>query len=153
MEATLARLPFGRFLQSAYRLLDKISVLIRRQHIIGPSIIGKGNHDCALTALYWAAPWLTEHRIRETFLFCTNGWPHAGVTNKEFQIVLKFLRIEACYNPNRETLGALLNRQRACCVALLPHHFIAIVDGKIVGRDIRLSTHLNTTVYCHWTFR
>lgn len=117
-----------------------------------PTVLGAGDHDCAPASLYWAAPWIPESRIAEAFLFCAENWPYGGVTNKEFQIVLRYLGAEGYYSADSETLGALLARNPDRCVALLHGHFIAIVDGKIVGRDARHAWDLSTEVYCHWTF-
>lgn len=118
-----------------------------------PATIGEGVHDCALASLYWATPWIPEVHIVDAFKFCTENWPYGGVTNKEFAIVLKYLNADACYYPDTETLRSLLNRKPVRCVALLHGHFVAIVNGKLVGRDAHLTWDLNSTVYCHWTFR
>ena len=96
---------------------------------------------------------LAPYGIVEAFGFCTENWPYGGVTNKEFQIALKYLKAETHYSTDLETLGALLGSRPARCVALLPGHFIAIVNGEIVGRDTHLRWSSSTTVYCHWTFR
>lgn len=135
------------------RRADRIWVWLGGGHVVAPAKIGGGDHDCGLSSLYWAAPWLPESRIVDAFQFCTENWPYGGVTNKEFQIALKYLNAESHYFADTETLGALLYRQPARCVALLPGHFIAIVNGKIVGRDAQVAWNPSTTVYCHWTFR
>ena len=134
-------------------MADRIWVWLGGGHVKAPTTIGTGDHDCALDSLYWAAPWIPEIRIIEAFEFCTDDWPYGGVTNKEFQIALKYLNAESHYSYDTETLGALLARQPDRCVALLHGHFIAIVNGKVVGRDARLAWDPSTTVYCHWTFR
>ena len=133
--------------------MDTIWVWLGGHHLVAPTTTGAGDHDCALASLYWAAPWIPENRIVEAFGFCTENWPYGGVTNKEFQIALKFLKAESHYSTDLETLGALLGSRPARCVALLPGHFIAIVNGQIVGRDTHLRWSSSTTVYCHWTFR
>jgi len=140
------------YFHQACQILDKVSVLVRKQHIIGPSIIGKGKHDCALQSLYWTVPRLSERQIEDAFLFCTKDWPYGGVTNKEFQIVLKFLAVQTRYHSDRETLESVLRKKPIRCIALLPYHYIAIIDGQIVGNDAYLSQHGDTTVYCHWVF-
>lgn len=136
-----------------HSMLDRLWVWLGGSHILAPVEIGDGDHDCALASLYWAAPRIPESQIIEAFGFCAEDWPYGGVTNKEFQIVLKFLKVENHYCANTETLGALLNKHPNRCVALLPYHFIAIVNGEIVGRDAQLVLSHNTTVYCHWLFR
>ena len=142
-----------RHIPTVRRMVDRIWIWLGGGHLIGPTAIEKEDHDCALASLYWAAPWISEGRIIEAFEFCTETWPYGGITNKEFQIALQYLKVETHYSADTETLGSLLDRQLGRCVALLPHHFIAIVDGQIVGRDAHLAWHRSTTVYCYWTFR
>ena len=74
---------------------------------MAPTTIGAGDHDCALASLYWAAPSIPENRIVEAFGFCTDNWPYGGVTNKEFQIALKYLKAESYCSTDLKTLGAL----------------------------------------------
>ena len=133
-------------------MADRIWVWLGGGHVIAPTTISKGNHDCALASLYWAAPWIPESRIIEAFSFCTENWPYGGVTNKEFQIALKYLNAESQYSADTETLRVLLDRRQDRCIALLHGHFIAIVNGKVVGRDAHVTWDPNATVYCHWTF-
>ena len=97
-------------------------------------------------------PGFSESRISEAFGFCADNWPYGGVTNKEFAIALKYLEADSRYCDKKETLGGLLKRRPARCVALLHGHFIAILNGKPVGRDRHLANRPNATVYCHWTF-
>ena len=141
-----------RAVSTVHRLADRIWIWLGGGHVIGPTAIGKGDHDCALASLYWAAPWIPETRIIEAFGFCTETWPYGGITNKELQIALKYLNVDKHYSTDTETLGALLNRKPTSCVALVPGHFIAIVDGKIVGRDAKVAWDSSTTVYGYWTF-
>ena len=143
----------GRGLLDVRSIADRMWVWWGGGHVIAPAAMSKGDHDCALASLYWAAPWIPESRIIEAFKFCTETWPYGGITNKEFQIALKYLKEETYYSADTETLGSLLGRQPYRCVALLHGHFIAIVSGKVVGRDAHLAWEPNTTVYCHWTFR
>ena len=134
------------------RIVDRIWVWLGGGHVMAPARIGIGQHDCSLASLYWAAPWIPEIQIIEAFEFCTENWPYGGVTNKEFQIALKYLKADSHYSSATGTLGELLNRKPTNCVALLPGHFIAIINGQIVGRDAETAWDPSTTVYCHWTF-
>jgi len=142
-----------RNLYALRRMLDSIWVRLGGAHLVTPTRIGTGEHDCALASLYWAAPWIPEDRIIEAVGFCAENWPYGGVTNKEFQIALKYLKAESHYSTDVESLGALLGNRPTRCVALLPGHFIAIVNGEIVGRDAPVRWPLSTKVYCYWTFR
>ena len=129
---------------------DKLWTSLGGRHIVAPFEIGSAMHDCGPSSLYWAAPQIPERRIVEAFGFCTESWPYAGVTNKEFAITLKYLKLDTSYCGESETLGALLARKPDRCVALLPHHFIAILGGRIVGADVTMTWSPSTTVFCRW---
>ena len=47
--------------------MDKIRVWLGWPHVVAPTTIGAGDHDCALASLYWAAPGIPENRIVEAF--------------------------------------------------------------------------------------
>ena len=135
------------------RALDRASVWVGRGHAAAPVSLGDGPHDCALTSLYWAVPTLSEDRIREAFQFCAKNWPYGGVTNTEFAIALKYLDVEHRYCSETESLDALLARKPTRCVALLPYHFIVILNGRIAGKDADRVWNPATTVFCSWVFR
>ena len=149
-----AELPWWKVLPCRlHRLVDKISVMARDLHTDSPTEIGNGQHDCALSALYWAVAAIPESDIVDAFNLATETWPHGGVTNKEYAIALKVLGVASSYSTEINTLGELLSTKPTRCVALLHGHFVPIVDGMIVGRDARRSWSSDEQVYCHWTFR
>lgn len=131
---------------------DQISVAAWDRHTKGPTQLGQGHHDCALSSLYWAVPSIPEPLIVEAINLASKNWPFGGVTNKEFAIALKYLRVDSDYSTDIDTLETLLIDRPRRCVALLHRHFVPIVDGVIVGRDSERSWPPNTHVYCHWTF-
>lgn len=131
---------------------DKLWTSLGGLHIVAPFEIGTEVHDCGPSSLYWVAPQISEQRIVEAFGFCADSWPYAGVTNKEFAITIQYLKLDVRYCGESETLGALLARKPNRCVALLPHHFIAILNGRIVGTDATMAWSPRTTVFCHWVF-
>lgn len=139
--------------RSVRNIVDKTWVRLRGDHLVVPDMLGTGDHDCAPLSLYWAAPWIPECRIYDAFLACAENWPYGGVTNKEFQIALKYLEIECFYSAKSESLGKLLARKPSRCVCLLHGHFIAVIRGKIVGRDTYRAWSPSTEVYCHWIVR
>ena len=61
-----------------------------------------------LSSLYWAAPSLPEPYIVEAFNLATETWPYGGVTNKEFAIALKYLKVSNFYSTDINKLGDLL---------------------------------------------
>ena len=150
---TPALAPWLRAFQRRFqRIVDRLSVLVRDRHTTGPVQFGQGQHDCALSSLYWAVPSLPESNIRDAFNQAADAWPYGGVTNKEFVISLECLRVENLYSTDIDTLGELLADRPEKCVALLHRHFIPIVDGVIVGHDARRHWSRDTRVYCHWRF-
>ena len=122
------------------------------RHTASPTHIGHGRHDCALSSLYWALPSIPEPLIVEAFNLTAETWPYGGVTNKEFAIGLKYLKVDSDYSTDIDTLAELLVDKPARCVALVHGHFIPIVDGVIVGRDGHRYWSPDTHVYCHWKF-
>ena len=122
------------------------------RHAGSPTQIGQGRHDCALSSLYWAVPTIPEPLIVEAFNLAAGTWPYGGVTNKEFAIALKYLKVESYYSADIDTLAELLVDKPARCVALVHGHFIPIVNGVIVGRDAHRYWSPDTHVYCHWKF-
>jgi hypothetical protein len=133
------------------RFVDKIWVALGgRRHLVEPAQIGQGPHDCGLVSLYQVVPWIPEDRIVEAFQYCTDAWPYGGITNKEFQIAVKYLKVDAHYSDEEETLGSLLDRKPVRCIALLPYHYVGILNGKVAGHEPGIDR--STTVYCHWTF-
>ena len=132
---------------------ERASVRVGHGHVVAPTLLGDGPHDCAPASLYWAVPQLPEQRIAEAFQYCTKNWPYGGVTNMEFAVALRHLGVENEYRGETETLGELLSRKPARCVALLPYHFVAILKGRMVGRDAYRTWDPSTMVYCSWTFR
>ena len=140
------------FRSRLHRLVDRFSVMVWDRHTRGPTQIGQGQHDCALSSLYWAVPSIPEPLIVEAFNLAAENWPYGGVTNREFAIALKYLKIDSDYSTDVSTLDELLIDQSGRCVALLQRHFVAIVDGVIVGKDAGRYWPPSTHVYCHWTF-
>lgn len=137
--------------QALRRLVDGIWVKLGgKRHLVGPSRLGHGPHDCGPASLYRVVPWLSEDSIREAFLYCAETWPHGAVTNRDFQIAVKYLKLDASYSDNQETVGSLLAKKPARCVALLPGHYFGIIDGKILPPDVGIRH--GATVHFHWTF-
>lgn len=77
-----------------------------------------GRHDCGPRSLLRAVPELDPGRVRDAFTLCSEKWPYGGVSNKEFEIAVKFLGLEHKYYGDEETLEDVLDRQPGRCVAL-----------------------------------
>lgn len=115
--------------------------------------IGAGVHDCALVALHNVAPKVSQDKVIDAFTYCTADWPYGGVSNKEFNIVVKYLKLKFEYDDSDgQTIGELMQKKANKCVALIHGHYIAIEDGKVVGRDKIFYNESTTKVYCSWYF-
>ena len=112
----------------------------------------QGKHDCGPRSLLRAVPELDPRRVRDAFTLCSEKWPYGGVSNKEFEIAVKFLGLEHEYWGDEETLGEVLDREPGRCVALLWGHFIAIRDGEVSGYELLSATRPATKVVCSWVF-
>ncbi len=133
------------------RVIDGIRVRLGgKRRLTDPRLLGHGPHDCGPASLCRVVPWVSEDAIREAFLYCSETWPHGAVTNRDFQIAVKYLKLDARYSDIKETVGSLLAKTPARCIALLPGHYIGIVDGKILPPDVGISH--GATVHFHWTF-
>ena len=118
-----------------------------------PKRFGKGRHDCALVALYTAVPGISEDDIIEAFTFCTENWPYAGVTNKEFNIAVKYLKLKVEYDDaDGQTINSLAWKKTGRCVALLHGHYVATENGEIIGGDAKIYNKSDSTVFCSWRF-
>jgi len=117
-----------------------------------------GPHDCGPRSLLRAIPELDTEKVWEAFILSCENWPYGGVSNREFAIATRFLSengnltLKRNYRHEGESLADLLGRKPSKCVALLDGHFIAIVEGEIAGREIRLKPYEKTEVVCSWIF-
>ena len=112
----------------------------------------RGRHDCAPRSLLRAVPELDPGQVLNAFTLCSEKWPYGGVSNKEFEITVKFLGLEHEYCGDEETLEDVLDRKPGRCVALLWGHFIAIRDGEVAGYELLAEKPAETTVVCSWVF-
>ena len=58
-------------------------------------------------------PWVSAESIHEAFLFCAEAWPHGGGTNRDFQIAVKYLKLNARYSDIKEPVGSLVAKNPA----------------------------------------
>ena len=115
-----------------------------------PNIISS-NHNCALIALHIISPETSESKILEAFYHCCEQWPNGGVTNREFNIVLKFLNIDTLsYCDKESTLQSLLEKDKKF-IALVHGHYLAISNKNILEYyNPYWANNTNEKVYCYW---
>ena len=117
-----------------------------------------GPHDCGPKSLLRVLPDLDPEEVRKAFILASDNWPYGGVNNREFFLIVNYLSknsdisFESEYSHEEESLANLLSRKPSKCVALLKGHFIAILDGEVVGREPLLKPYEETDVVCSWTF-
>ena len=116
-----------------------------------PNVISL-NHICGPIALHIVFPNIPESKILDAFYHCCNEWPNGGVTNKEFNIVIKYLGIKNLkYFNKRTTIGLLLRQKKELVIALVYGHYLAISYGQILEfYDISWKNNLKEKVYCYW---
>lgn len=118
-----------------------------------PEKFGKGPHDCALVALYAVVPNIPEDEIVDAFTYCAENWPYGGVTNKEFSIAAKYLKLKFEYDDSDgQTIRGVALKKSGRYVALLHGHYIAMEKGEIIGEDGNIPYNPETEVYCSWKF-
>jgi len=114
-----------------------------------------GKHDCGPRALRIVMPSLPYEKMTEAFYNCCEKWPNAGVTNKEFNIVLRYLNIFNRFeydDADGKCLGDLISKQNNTYVALIHGHFTVVKNGKIVDSIFYQSLKDDTKIYCSWKF-
>ena len=109
------------------------------------------NHNCSLIALHLILPEIPESKLLDAFYNCCRKWPNGGVSNKELNIVIKFLRIGNLVYFDKETTLKSLLEKNGRFIALVHGHFLAI-SGKVILEyfDPSWNCHTGAMVYCYW---
>ena len=134
------------------RVVDSLSVRFRNKHVVDPQLFGDGPHDCAPYSLYWAVAALPERMIVKAFHFETANWPYAGVTNSEFDAVVKYLGLSYEYTSHDEKFRDVLGLSPSRCIVLFHGHFAPVLDGRAYGRDAHFNSRPDARVICKWVF-
>ncbi len=117
-----------------------------------PNILDMQNHICGPVALHIMFPEIFENKILEAFYNCTEEWPREGVSNKEFNIIISFLKLKSRvrYCGNDTTIKNLLLSNKFF-IALVDRHFVVVSGGKVLDFfDTYWGSHINEKVYCYW---
>ena len=114
-----------------------------------PNIVSH-NHTCAPVALHIMVPTTPESKLLDAFYHCCEEWPNAGVKNKEFNIVIKYLDIHCLeYIGKETTIHYLLKQKKEKFIALIYGHYLVVSHGKIID-SYNSFFNKNTKVYCYW---
>jgi len=109
-------------------------------------------HSCALCALYQVIPNLTPEDLEDAFKLCTDSaWPNRGITNKEFNITLKYLGIfdRFSYSDKETTIFEILNL-KSSVIVLIHGHYTVIQKGMVKDKYGYFPKN-DEKVYCYWS--
>ena len=130
-----------------------------RSCLIGSGTIFNGQHDCGPRALCQILPHLKQDSVKEAFLYSSKLWPYGGVTNKDFNIALRYLRIINLfeYKGYEETCMPVANdfrnKKNDTFILLIYGHYTVVRKGKIIDRRVLAKNISKEQVYCSWKLR
>lgn len=112
----------------------------------------KLSNSCALVALARVCPSLSYEQISDAFYNCCKQWPQAGVTHKEFNIILRYLNIfdKFLYSEEKLPFHCYINNKNSIYILLIPGHFTVFHNNKIYDNYGYSNLPKNTIVYCSW---
>ena len=112
-----------------------------------------GKHECSVNMLLNVMPKLDQDQVVDAFKKCCNLYPYNGVTNKEFNIALRYLKIidKFEYDDSDDlVVRDFLERKKDTFILLIHGHFTVVMKGKILDAMYITET---SKVYCSWKLR
>lgn len=111
-------------------------------------------HNCGPVALAKVLPDLPAKRIMDGFSDCCDKWPFGGVTNKEFNITLRYLNVLSQFeyiDSDDMQLKDFLAQKNDIFILLVYKHFTVVKYGKIDdGYFYEHHCSPKDEVYCAW---
>ena len=110
-------------------------------------------HDCGPRALLSAIPELPHSKIKDAFMQCTDKWPNGGVTNVEFNVALRYMKIFDRFKYNDadgQVMGDFLVDETGTYILLIHGHFTTIKGNKIYDSLAYTNPNPKQVVYCSW---
>lgn len=117
-----------------------------------PAKLPGGPHDCGLRALCRVMPELPLEKITHAFDNSCDKWPFDGITNKEFNIALRFLGVFELFkysDTEGKKLIEFLNED-GVYILLIYGHFTVVMDGKIKDSSYYQNMSGSEKVFCSW---
>ena len=111
-----------------------------------------GEHNCGLVALAKVMPDLSTDQIIQGFSDCCERWPYAGITNKEFNITLRYLGIYTQFeydDSDEMVVDHFLAKNKGVFILLVRGHFAVVKNGKLYDNSLYAQLH-GGKVYCSW---
>ena len=137
-----------------HRLKQKIKSFIRYfKEPEKPVSQFNGPHDCGIRALLKVVPDLPHEKVKEAFMHCCEWWPYGGITNKEFNIALRYLKIFDHFvydDRDNMCIGEFISDYQNNYILLLHGHFTFIRNGKIQDAPFYTNSKSDEKVYCSW---
>ena len=110
-----------------------------------------GPHDCSVRSLLLVMPELDYEEVRKNFLNCTDKYPYGSVTTRDFNIVLRVMKIFDKFEhgkANGKTIWDFADDRENTYILLLEGHFTIVSDGKVV--DFFPINLLDGKVHSYW---
>ena len=111
-----------------------------------------GKHDCSIRSLLLVMPELDHEEVKNAFMHCTQWHPYGAVTNKEFNMALKFLKIYHKFEygePDNSNAWDFIDDGENTYIILFYGHYTVVDKGRIVDFfPIRISD--DRKVHCYW---
>ncbi len=89
----------------------------------------QGSHDCGLRALHIVLPSISIEKMKDAFTNCCEWWPYKGISNKEFNISLSYLKIKNKFDyvaPQSTSLSDLMYCKKDIFIALIHGHYTVV---------------------------
>ncbi len=111
-----------------------------------------GAHDCGIRALLAVVPDIPDEQIQKTFMHCADKWPYAGISDKEFNISLRHLKLfdRFTYECEGTSIEQLKQDAKNTYIALIPGHYTVVHESKVIDSDYNQGLPNNTKVIASW---
>ncbi len=111
----------------------------------------RGPHDCGLRALHTVLPEISVKKMIDGFTHCCEWWPYKGISNKEFNITLSYLKIKDRfeYTSNKVLkIGDLKDHKNDTFIVLIYGHYTVVRNGKSLEFYSK-----QTKIFCCWRLK
>ena len=108
-------------------------------------------HECALNVLDKTLSDIDRNIISDALSKCCSKWPYGGVTNREMNITLRYLKANEQFEYNDDS-GLIVkdfvnrNGQNDTYILLVTGYFTVLEKGDIIESGVSI----NDTVYSSW---
>lgn len=112
-----------------------------------------GKHDCSIRSLLLVMPELNGQEVKNAFVHCSQWYPYGAVTNKEFNMALRFLGIFDKFEydePQDKDVRDFIEGRESTHIILVYGHYTVASGGRIVDFFPILN---DRKVYCSWSLK